>query len=69
MKIQDLSEAIDHLEKAMYILRQFRWGDSRPDNAFRDAYMSIDHQVDLLRNELHYAELQKLAIWRAFQVK
>ena len=34
------------------------------DDVFHAAYMSLEHHIPLLKNELHYAEKDKLAKWK-----
>ena len=64
MNTQKLAEAIEHLEKAKELLFHRDMVQSRFDDVYHNAYMSIANHLKLLKNELHYAEKDKLATWR-----
>lgn len=69
MRTDRLAQAIEHLEAGKEILRLRENSKiDRIDDVFHNAVMSIAHHINLLNNELHYAEKEKLANWRkAFQ--
>jgi hypothetical protein len=69
MQTEVLAEAIECLEKGKELIR-FRVLKKldRTDEVYHNAVMAIGHHISLLKNELHYAEKEKLANWRkAFQ--
>ena len=69
MQTDKLAEAIEYLETAKELIR-FRVLKKldRTDDVYHNAVMAIGHHISLLKNELHYAEKEKLANWRkAFQ--
>lgn len=63
MKTDNLSEAIEHLEKAEELLRSLKIDEWRMKDICRAATSSIAHHAKILRNELHYAEKESLANW------
>jgi hypothetical protein len=64
MNTDKLAQAIEHLEQAQELLFRRDMVQSRFDDVYHDAYMSIARHVKLLKNELHYAEKDKLTAWK-----
>jgi len=64
MNTNKLAEAIEHLEQAQELLFHRDMVQSRFDDVYHNAYMGIAHHLKLLKNELHYAEKDKLANWK-----
>lgn len=63
MNAQKLSEIVEHLERAKDLLYSRDMKQSRFDDAYHSVYLSVVHDLKILKNELHYAEKDKLAEW------
>ena len=64
MNTENLSSAIEHLELAGEFLFIRRMSGTTTDDVCHNAYMSIQFHLKLLKNDLHYAEIDQLAKWK-----